>query len=363
MRILEIVSGRDACGATVHTLQIARGLHQRRNELYLLGRPGAWVLQRAREAGIPLIESELRRLPLDDLRTIARFCHEHQIEVILAHMSRANNFAVWLSRLTGIPAVLRAHTHTLHFHWRMADHILAVSEQTRRYHMRFNRVPPHKISTVHGFIEPERLSLPDKNVRQQVRQELGLSPDAFVVGVVGNIIPRKGQLYLIRALPPVVREAPHLQVLLIGQVHPPRYGERVRREIARLGLEPHVRWLGVRSDVPRLLMAMDLYVLPTLNDMLPMALLEAMWMELPILSTQVGGIPEAVRNGIEGWLVPPRDPAALTEALREAIHNSQERARRARNAHLRIEEAFTASTKIPEIEAILKRVAAVRQSS
>jgi glycosyltransferase involved in cell wall biosynthesis len=360
MRILEIVSGRDACGATVHTLQIARGLHQRGNELYLLGRPGAWVLQQAREAGIPVLESELRRLPLHDLRTIARFCRERQIEVILAHMSRANNFAVWLSRLTGIPAVLRAHAHTLHFHWRMADHILAVSEQTRRYHMRYNRVPSHKISTVHGFIEPERLSLSDKNIRQQVRQELGLSPDAFVVGVVGNIIPRKGQLYLIRALPPVVREVPQLQVWLVGQVHPPRYGEQVQREIARLGLEPYVRWLGVRTDVPRLLMAMDLYALPTLNDMLPMALLEAMWMGLPILSTQVGGIPEAVRDGIEGWLVPPRDSAALTAALREAIHNPQERARRAHNAHQRIEEAFTASTKIPEIEAILKRVVAMR---
>jgi glycosyltransferase involved in cell wall biosynthesis len=154
----------------------------------------------------------------------------------------------------------------------------------------------------------------------------------------------------------VVREAPHLQVLLVGQVHPPRYGEQVRREIARLGLEPYVRWLGVRPDVPRLLLAMDLYALPTLNDMLPMAMLEAMWMELPILSTQVGGIPEAVRDGIEGWLVPPRNPAALTEALLEAIHNPEERARRARNAHQRILEAFTASMKIPEMEAILRRV-------
>ncbi|MCS7065824.1 MAG: glycosyltransferase family 4 protein, partial [Fimbriimonadales bacterium] len=264
MRILEIVSGRDACGATVYTLQITRELHRRGNEVYLLGRPGAWVLQQAEAAGIPTLESELRRFPFHDFRTVARFCREHDIEVILAHMSRANNFAVWLRRLTGIPAVLRAHTHTFHFHWRMADHIIAVSEQTRRYHMRYNRVPPHKISTVHGFIEPERLPLPDKNTRQQLRAELALPQEAFAVGVVGNIIPRKGQIYLIRALPQVVRETPQVRLLLIGQVHPPRYGEQVKHEIARLGVEQYVMWLGVRNDVPRLLQAMDLYALPTL---------------------------------------------------------------------------------------------------
>ena len=251
MRILEIVSGRDACGATVHTLQIAKGFHRRGHTLHLLGRPGAWVLQQAQAVGIPTLESELRRLPLHDLRAVARFCRERGIEVILAHMSRANNFAVWLRRLTGIPAVLRAHAHTLHFHWRMADHVIAVSEQTRRYHIRYNRVPPQKISTVHGFIEPERLTLSDKNVRQQVRAELGLPPEAFVVGVVGNIIPRKGQFYLVRALPQVIHEAPQVKLLLIGQVHPPWYGERVKREIARWGLESHVQWLGVRVQVRR----------------------------------------------------------------------------------------------------------------
>ncbi len=355
MRILEIVSGRDACGATIHTLQIAKALHQRGHDLYLLGRPSAWVVQQAQAFGIPTLESDMRRLPLHDLRATARFCHEKGIEVVLAHMSRANNFAVWLSRLTGIPAVLRAHAHTLHFHWRMADHILAVSEETRRYHMRYNRVPPHKISTVHGFIEPERLTIADKNARQQVRMELGLEPSAFVVGVVGNIIPRKGQLYLVRALSQVVREAPQVRLLLIGQVHPPRYGRLIEREIARLGLEPYVRWLGVRRDVPRLLQAMDLYALPTLNDMLPMALLEAMWIGLPVLSTTVGGIPEVVRDGIEGWLVPPCAPDALARALLEAIEKPDERFRRAQNAHQRIVEQFTADQKVPEIEAILAR--------
>lgn len=356
VRILEIVSGATACGATVHTLQIAKELHRRGNAITLMSKPGAWVLQQARQAGVPTLESPLKRLPLRDLKAAARFVRENQIQVLLAHMSGANNFAVWLSRLAKVPAVLRAHAHTIHFHWRMAAHIIAVSEQTRQYHIRRNRVPPARISTVHGFVDPARLSVFDKGVRQAVRSELGLSPSDFVVGVVGNIIPRKGQIYLVRALPQVVARYPQVRVLLVGVVHPPRYGEQVRREVRQLGIEAHVLWLGERKDVPRLLQAMDVYALPTLNDMLPMAMLEAMWAQLPILATTVGGIPEAITDGVEGWLVPPKDPDALAHALIEMIENPDERTCRAQNAHQRVGVAFTVESQVAKIEAILEQV-------
>lgn len=360
MRILEIVSGVTACGATVHTLQIAKELHRRGNALTLMSKPGAWVLQQARQAGVPALESPLKRLPLRDLKAAARFVRENQIQVMLAHMSGANNFAVWLSRLAKVPAVLRAHAHTIHFHWRMADHIIAVSEQTRQYHIRRNWVSPARISTVHGFVDPARLSVPDKGARQEVRSELGLSSSDFVVGVVGNIIPRKGQIYLVRALPQVVARYPQVRVLLVGVVHPPRYGEQVRREVHHLGVEAHVQWLGERKDVPRLLQAIDVYALPTLNDMLPMAMLEAMWAQLPVLATAVGGIPEAITDGVEGWLVPPKDPDALAHALIEMIENPDERARRAQNAHQRVCESFTVESQVAKIEAILEQVVQAR---
>ncbi|MCX7992515.1 MAG: glycosyltransferase family 4 protein [Fimbriimonadales bacterium] len=313
MRILEIVSGVTACGATVHTLQIAKELHRRGNMITLMGKPGAWVLEQARAAGVPTLESRMKRLPLRDLRAAAQFVRENRIEALLAHMSGANNFAVWLSRLTKTPAVLRAHAHTVHFHWRMAHHIIAVSEQTRRYHITHNLVPPSRISTVHGFVDPARLIVPDKGARAAVRAELGLSPADFVVGVIGNIIPRKGQIYLIRALPQVVARYPHVRVLLVGVVHPPRYGEQVRREAERLGVAQHVLWLGERKDVPRLLQALDLYALPTLSDMLPMAMLEAMWAELPILATFAGGDPRSDNRRRGRMAGSPQKPRSVSK--------------------------------------------------
>ncbi len=90
MRILEIVSGTTACGATVHTLQIAKELHRRGNAITLMGKPGAWVLQQAQHAGVPTLESRMKRLPLRDLKAAAQFVRENHIEVLLAHMSGAN---------------------------------------------------------------------------------------------------------------------------------------------------------------------------------------------------------------------------------------------------------------------------------
>lgn len=359
MRILEIVSGTTACGATVHTLQIAKELYRRGNAITLMGKPGAWVIEQARAAGVPVLESRMKRLPLRDLKAVAQFVRENEIEILLAHMSGANNFAVWLSRLAKVPVVLRAHAHTVHFHWRMAHHIIAVSEQTRRYHITHNLVSPKRISTVHGFVDPARLIVPDKGARAAVRAELGLSPTEFVVGVIGNIIPRKGQVYLVRALPTVVARYPNLRVLLVGVTHPARYGEQIRREAHQLGVAAHILWLGERKDVPRLLQAIDLYALPTLNDMLPMAMLEAMWAKLPILATYAGGVPEAITHGFEGWLVPPKDPDALASALLEIIGHPDERARRAHNAHQRVLQDFTVQPQVAKIEAILQTV--VRQ--
>jgi len=158
----------------------------------------------------------------------------------------------------------------------------------------------------------------------------------------------------------VIARYPQVRVLLVGVVHPPRYGDRVRREAQRLGVSPHLLWLGERTDVPRLLQAIDVYALPTLSDMLPMALLEAMWAKVPVLATTAGGVPEAIIDGVEGWLVPPRDPEALAHALVEIIENPDERTRRAQNAHQRVQNSFTVQPQVAKIEAILQRVVQAR---
>jgi len=92
-----------------------------------------------------------------------------------------------------------------------------------------------------------------------------------------------------------------------------------------------------------------------------MAMLEAMWAELPILATTAGGIPEAITDGVHGWLVPSKDPDALARALVEIIDSPDERARRAQNAHQRVQESFTVQPQVATIEAILQQVAKTRR--
>ena len=161
--------------------------------------------------------------------------------------------------------------------------------------------------------------------RARVRAELGLDDSWILLGTIGSVIPRKGILYLVRALPQVLAAAPRTRLAIINEGGFKGYTAKVRATIRRLGLENHVLWLGPGNHVPRLLPALDLYVLPSLEESLPMAVLEAMATGLPVVATSVGGVPECILPGETGVLVPPADCAALGGAVVRLLKDPAER--------------------------------------
>ena len=130
--------------------------------------------------------------------------------------------------------------------------------------------------------------------------------------MVAQFIPRKGHRHLLQALPPLLRKHPGLQVLLFGTG--PLQGE-VRAHIECEGLAGRVRLAGFRSDLPRWLGCLDLLAHPATAEGMGVALLQAASAGVPVVASRVGGIPEAVQDGVSGLLVPPADPAALGAAL------------------------------------------------
>lgn len=146
------------------------------------------------------------------------------------------------------------------------------------------------------------------------RNHMGLAGSAFVVGLVGRLSPVKGIEYLLRAVSLLVNEQgmESIQVLIIG-------GGPLQKSLealsGSLGIAAHVTFLGERHDVPSLLSLLDVCVMPSLHEGIPMALLEAMRAGCPVIATAVGGIPEVLRDGIEGMLVPSKDPKALAQAI------------------------------------------------
>jgi L-malate glycosyltransferase len=155
------------------------------------------------------------------------------------------------------------------------------------------------------------------------RKELDIPDNAFVVGMVGRLTPIKGLEYLLRALQPLVQEpdSPPIRAIVIGR-GPLR--PQLESLAGHLGIHRSVCFLGERHDVQTLLPLLDLFVLPSLHEGIPMALLEAMAAGCPVVASQVGGIPEVVRQGIEGTLVPSGNVAALTKAI-EDLRSSPER--------------------------------------
>jgi glycosyltransferase involved in cell wall biosynthesis len=146
----------------------------------------------------------------------------------------------------------------------------------------------------------------------------------LLVGVVAQLIPRKGHRFLIEALSPLVQRYPGLRVLFFGQGL--EEGD-LRRRIAGAGLGDRVLFAGFRSDLDRILPCLDLLVHPATLEGLGVSLLQAASAAVPIIASDAGGIPEAVRDGVNGLLVPPGDVSALGVALDRLLGNADLRRR------------------------------------
>jgi glycosyltransferase involved in cell wall biosynthesis len=273
---------------------------------------------------------------------------------------------VLLRRFSGIPCVATAHNRLLQLHWMLNDQVIACSESTRRFHRRFNLVGRQRIVTIHNFIDFDRFAHVPDVARQEIRREFGLSEDALLVGEIGNICRRKGQIHLVRALPTVLAQLPQTRLLLVGCDQNAKmlpYIAKVKQEARRLGVERQVIWAGARQDIPEILAALDLFALPSLEEGHPLAVLEAMACQTPVVASAVGGLPEMTRSGETGVLVPPADPPSLAAAIVRLLGDPDLRCRLSTRAHEMVKRQFSPMSQLPQIEAVLRAAVARRNSN
>ena len=177
-------------------------------------------------------------------------------------------------------------------------------------------VPAEKVTVIYNGIDLSPFHERPAEEKAAVRQELGVETDGPVVGSVGHLLTHKGHEHLVRAFPQVLKAMPRARLLLVGE------GKK-RDELAQLaedlGVAESTIFTGVRRDVPKLLSIMDVFVLPSLNEGLGMATIEAMASRVPVVASRVGGIPEIVRDRETGLLVEPGSPEQLAEAILEIL--------------------------------------------
>jgi glycosyltransferase involved in cell wall biosynthesis len=268
------------------------------------------------------IASRVEELPaggeLDVLLTprLLRLARAEQVDLVHLHSRRgADVFGGLAGRWGRWPVVLSRRVDTPEprlvcgLKYRLFDRVIAISQCIEKV-LVASGVPAAKLRCVHSGIDPAPYQQPAD--RSWVCREFGLAESDALVGMVAQLIPRKGHAVLLDALEKLRRDHLNLRVLLLGRG--PLEGE-LRSDIARRNLTSHVQLAGFRSDLPQIVPALDLIVHPALAEGLGVALIQAAAAGVPIVGARAGGIPEIVHHEQNGLLVEPGSAAALAQAI------------------------------------------------
>jgi glycosyltransferase involved in cell wall biosynthesis len=281
-------------------------------------------------------------------------------DVVHGHMFGSNVWASVLGRIAGVPAIV-AHEHMWGYTggWkrslvdreliaRLSDAFIAVSEVGRRQMIETERIPPADIVLLRNGIE----TLPRVD-RRAARRALGLPEDAQVVGSVGHLRSEKAFEVLIAAAAAARGNVPGLRIIIAGEG--PERG-RLEGLISELGLSQTVDLLGARDDVATVLGACDVAVCCSDFEGGPLSVMEYMDAALPVVASEVGGLPELVEDGVTGVLVPPRDPAAIARALKRLLGDPELRSRMGVEARARRERDYDIDSWARALEGLYERL-------
>jgi L-malate glycosyltransferase len=334
-------------GAEIMLLQLAEELRRRGHRVIPVGpwNGCGWLGERLAERGFHQEKFMLRRaLDAECVRSLTRLIDLHDIDIMHSHEFTMAVYGALASRLRG-----RKHVTTMHGSsimtekWRRrvalrvafrGSRVVAVSGHTRDHLVSTLGVPSSRIEHIPNGIRPEA------GRRAPVRSELGLGDDDVLVVAVGNLIPRKGHIHLLRALASLDRGGLprnwHVAIAGRGEER-----ERLAAFANERGFGDRLHLLGHRDDVPDILAASDIFTMPSLWEGLPVALLEAMFAGKPVIASGVSGIPEAIHNETHGLLTAPGDEAAIERALVRLLTDRELRATLGNAASARASECYS----------------------
>ncbi len=232
---------------------------------------------------------------------------------------------------------------------RFSDHMVAVSGSQKNKLLRI-LVPAGKISVVHNAMEPDRIAAFPKI---DLHTRFGFPEDSIICICGGRFSREKGHIYLVRAAALALEKNSSLRFVLFGDG--PELG-RVRKAIARRGLENHILCPGFERDLIGCLKGAEVLINPSLSEGLPNIVLEAMALRLPVIATMVGGVPELIIDGESGFLVPPADETALARAILRFFGGSENKNKIVSSAFEIIVSRFSFETQMQKLAGIYNLV-------
>ncbi len=335
LRILQICSAREAVyGAALSLLTLGEAQRAAGHTVEFATFAGKRFGSQVRARGFANREFRVR-LKLDLVAAIqmARHIKREKYDVIHTHLSTSSVNGGLAARIAKVPSVSTVHGMSGKLSFTFSDHMIAVSEQVKS-HMMAQGILASDVTVVYNG-----LNLADFHANGDAsRMALGLDNVGPVIGTVSRITAMKGIEDGIRAVGILTEHFPNLCYLLVGDGD----GLDAARSVTEdLGLVNHVRFVGYQSDIRPYLAAMDLFLFPSHQEAMGIALVEAMALGLPTVATRVGGIPEVVTPDV-GILRPAYDVRALAQGCMELLQDSSRRIEMSSKARVRARKLFSA---------------------
>ncbi len=360
--ILQLIETGGAGGAETVLLGLSRHLSLRGYRVLAGVGRRAWLAQNLQAAGIAVnVIRRGRRLDWRLVPQIVAIIRRERVNLVHAHLFTMNLNACVAARLARVPFIATYHglgdlqgerrrlaTRVI---GRLASRVVAVSDFLRGELVNACGVAASRVATIHNGIGLDLFRSSNGSQRRAMREELGVA-DAWVIGAVGGLRPVKGHRFLLEAMAGLAESAPNARLLVVGD-GPLREGLEARA--AALGIAERVRFLGFRNDVPRILGALDCFVLPSLSEGLSIVTIEAMAAGLPVVVTASGGPRDLVEHGSTGLVVPPGDPFALSAAM-ASVRRDGALARRLSAAARCKAEAFDVRTMLEKYEMLYREI-------
>ena len=364
MNILYITNHLNTGGITSYCLTLATGMKHKGHNVYLASSTGDLVEQFS-EQGLVFFKIPIKtkceaspKILLSFLK-LRKFIRQNQIDILHAHSRTTMVLAAWLSYVSGIPYLATAHGFFKAHFWRRAFpcwglRTIAISDPVGEHLVRDFKIEASKVKVIYNGIDINKFGSGFGVGSSELKRKFGLG-DAVVIGIIARLADVKGHIYIIGAMPEILKVIPDAQLLIVGEGKmKPELLELSRR----LSLEKSIFFVPSVLDTREALAAMDIFVMPSLKEGLGLSLMEAMACGLPVIGSAVGGIKTLITHQQNGLLVQPQDVKGLAQAVLELLQDEYKAKTLGAKAKVFIAEHFSQEKMVSQTEALYEEVLA-----
>ncbi len=358
IKVLHIITRFDKGGSAQNTYLSLLGLRKKNYQLSLVSGLSLESEMKheeikATEKDIQILESEgiefiqcpflLRRINvIKDLKAffdIWRIIKKYNPLIVHTHSSKAGLIGRLAAKLAGAPIIVHTpHGHVFFGYFgpfktklfiifeklasRITDKIVALTNREKKDHILFKIAEEDKFSVIYSGIELNILKESSSEEKQNLKKELGIPENSLIVGTAGRLVPVKGPEFLVKASKYIISKYPDTYFMFTGDGP---LEQDLKRKALEMGISDNIIFLGWRDDLVKIISIYDIFVLPSLNEGMGRVLVEAMALGKSIVASNVGGIPDLVIHGKNGFLVPPKNPKELAKYIQVLLEDKDKR--------------------------------------